>query len=265
MDGEVAASLTEGRLMSRTLPSTAHPSPAHRAAVAVLAILISSGAASATEPYRTLSPPGDAPHPAVLLVPGCSGFAATNGVNHYDERAGELQAAGYAVVFVDSIGRRGMNNCAHVARTEVAADIIEAATWARTQTGIDPARIAVIGWSYGGGGVLAAMTSMPPGPPAFVKAALYYPDCRGARPWPADGAAALLLLGALDDVARPALCDPVVTGAPAARVRAITYPDARHGFDVPSLPARDDQPFGTIGYNEAAAKASWAAVLDFLR
>ena len=64
-----------------------------------------------------LSPPGAAPHPAVLLVPGRSGFAAFNGIYSYDERAGELQAAGYAVVFVDYLGR--FRNCGHVARTQL--------------------------------------------------------------------------------------------------------------------------------------------------
>ena len=231
----------------------------------LFASLLPAREISATEPYRMLSPSGDAPHPAVLLVPGCSGFVATNGVNSYDERAGELQAAGYFVVFVDYTGRRGMSNCGHVAKTEVGTDVLDAAAWARAQPGIDPARISVIGWSYGGGGVLAALTSMPPGPPVFAKAVMYYPDCRGARPWSAAGISVLLLMGTIDDVARPALCDTVVKGAPPNNVRTILYPNARHAFDVRSLPARDEQPFGTIGYNAEAATASWASLLDFLR
>ena len=220
---------------------------------------------SATEPYRMLSPSGDAPHPAVLLVPGCSGFVATNGVNPYDERAGELQAAGYFVVFVDYIGRRSMSNCGHVAKTEVGSDIIEAAVWARAQAGVDASRISVIGWSYGGGGVLEALTAMPQGPPVFAKAVLYYPDCRGARPWSTVGVSAVIFMGVLDDVAHPAWCDSVLKGAPQNSVRTILYPNARHAFDVRSLPERDEQPFGTIGYNAEAASASWVAVFDFLR
>ncbi len=212
-----------------------------------------------------LSPLGDAPHPAVLLVPGCPGFVATNGVNPYEERAGELLAAGYIVVFVDYIGRRSMTNCGHVAKSEVGMDILEAATWARAQADVDPARISVIGWSYGGGGVLAALVAMPPGPPMFTRAAMYYPDCRGARPWSAAGISALMLLGAIDDVARPALCDPVVKGAPANSLRTILYPNAYHAFDVHGLPERAEQPSGTVGYNAEAAKASWTTVLDFLR
>ena len=81
-----------------------------------------------------LSPSGAAPHPAALLVPGCSGFPAVNGINPYDERAGELQAAGYAVVFVDYLGR--FNNCGHVSHAQVGEDILEAATWAREQAGV---------------------------------------------------------------------------------------------------------------------------------
>jgi dipeptidyl aminopeptidase/acylaminoacyl peptidase len=92
---------------------------------------------------------GDSPHPAVLFVPGCSGFVATNGINGYDERALELQAAGYLVVYVDYIGKRRQTNCAHVLQNEVAQDILEAATWARDQPSVDASKISVIGWSYG--------------------------------------------------------------------------------------------------------------------
>jgi dienelactone hydrolase len=212
-----------------------------------------------------LSPAGGAPHPAVLFVPGCSGFVAHNGVNLYDERAAELQAAGYFVVFVDYLGRRNLRNCdGHFSHAEVGRDILEAATWIRGQPDVDASRIAVIGWSYGGGAVLAALQAMPPGAAIFAKSVMYYPDCRGAIPWSA-GVAALMLLGAIDEVAPPALCDAVVKGVPANRLRAITYPNARHGFDSRGLPERLQQGFATIGYSAEAAKASWATVLDFLK
>ena len=74
-----------------------------------------------------------------------------------------------------------------------------------------------------------------------------------------------MLMGASDDVARPALCDTVVKGAPPNALRSILYPDALHAFDVRSLPERAKYPFGTLGYNADAAKASWVTVLDFLK
>jgi len=201
-------------------------------------------------------------HPAVLLVPGCSGFAATNGINSYDERAAELQTAGYAVVFVDYIGRRMQTNCAHVFQAEVATDIVEAAAWAREQPGVDPHRIFVIGWSYGGGGVLAALKTLPADTP-IAKAVLFYPVCRGAPRWSAS-VAGLMLLGGKDDIAYPALCKPITDGVPADRLRVVTFPDARHGFDMRGFPATADTA-GAPAYNAEAAKASWATVMDFLR
>jgi dienelactone hydrolase len=228
---------------------------------AILALLLSHREASAQETYRVLSPSGSARHPAVLLVPGCSGFAASNGVNLYEERATELQAAGYVVVFVDFVGRRSLTNCGHVSRAEVGQDILEAAAWIRGQEGVDADRISAIGWSYGGGGILAALTAMPAGSPLIAKAAMYYPDCRGARPWSASGVSALILIGANDDVAVPALCDK----ANGPSLRTIVYPNAYHAFDSRRLPQRAEYPFGTLGYDAEAAKASWAAVLDFIR
>jgi len=196
-------------------------------------------------------------------VPGCSGFASTNGVDHYEERAAELQANSYLVVFVDYVGRRMQTNCAHISLTEVATDILEAASWTRDQSGVDATRISVIGWSYGSGGVLAALKAMPP-EPLIAKVVMYYPVCRGAVPWSA-AVVGLMFLGGKDDVAYPSLCKPVVDGVPTGRLRVITYPDARHGFDIRGLSERSDQPPGAPVYNDEAAKASWGTVLDFLK
>jgi len=217
--------------------------------------------AHADEPFRSLAPQGTTPHPAVLLVPGCSGFTAANGINHYEDRAADLQSAGYVVVFVDYLKKRMQTNCAHIFFNEVADDILQAATWARQQSSIDGSRIAVIGWSYGGGGVLAALKTMPAGPP-IAKAVMYYPVCRGAAPWRA-AVAGLMLLGAKDDIADPTLCKPVTAGVPNDRLRVITYPGAHHGFDTRGLPEQANHSGAPI-YDPQAAKASWAEVMDFL-
>jgi dienelactone hydrolase len=220
----------------------------------------------AAEPFRALSPSKDAPNPAVLLVPGCSGFVARNGINHYDERASELQAAGYFVVFVDYLSRRHLTDCAggrDVSHAEVAADILEAAGWIKEQARVSTDKIFVIGWSYGGGGVLAALTAMPPGPPMFAKAVTYYPDCRGAMSWSSTSVSVLMLMGAMDEVTIPTLCDRAMRGVPANSLHLVLYPNARHGFDMRGLPERAE--FGRLGYNAEAARASWMNVLDFLR
>ena len=220
----------------------------------------------AAEPFRVLSPSGTTSVPAVLLVPGCSGFVARNGINHYDERASELQAAGYVVVFVDYLSRRHLTDCAggrDVSHAEVAGDILEAATWIRGQARVASEKIFVIGWSYGGGGVLAALKVMPQEPPLLAKAVMYYPDCRRAMSWSSTSVSVLMLLGGMDEVALPALCDRAMKGAPPDSLRSVLYPNARHGFDMRSLPERAE--FGRLGYNADAAKASWSTVLAFLQ
>lgn len=233
--------------------------------VAVTLALVTQ-VALAAEPYRVLRPSVGASHPVVLLVPGCSGFVAHNGFNLYEDRASQLQAAGHVVVFVDYLTRRNLTNCAggrDVSHAEVAKDILEAAVWARGQPGVAAGKTYVIGWSYGGGGVLAALSVMPPGPPILTKAVMYYPDCRRATPWKSPGVSTLMLMGAIDEVALPALCDAVIKKAPRNSLRTVLYPNARHAFDLRSLPERAE--FGRTGYNAEAAQVSWATVLDFLR
>jgi dienelactone hydrolase len=245
------------------------PAARVRASAHLLPFAVAALAANMTlaaEPFRVLAPSAGSSNPAVLLVPGCSGFVARNGVNHYDERASELQAAGYVVVFVDYLGRRHLTGCAggrDVSHAEVANDILEAAAWIKDQARVAPDKIFVIGWSYGGGGVLAALKAMPPGPAMLAKAVMYYPDCRRAMPWSSTSVAVLMLMGAMDEVALPALCDRAIKGAPPNSLHAVLYPNARHAFDVGGLPERAE--FGRLGYNAEAAKASWTAVIDFLR
>src|SRR5262245_48384843 len=163
-----------------------------------VAVAVAASMTLAAEPFRVLAPSGSTSRPAVLLVPGCSGFIARNGVNHYEERAIELQAAGYFVVFVDYLSRRNLTDCAggrNVSQADVAADILEAARWIKDQPQVATDKIFAIGWSYGGGGILAALAAMPSVEPILGRAVAYYPDCRGTRPWSSAGVTTLMLMG----------------------------------------------------------------------
>jgi dienelactone hydrolase len=42
------------------------------------------------------------------------------------------------------------------------------------------------------------------------------------------------------------------------------YDNAHHSFDNFTLPAEMEDRFGTLGYNEAAAKSAWVEVTNFL-
>ena len=134
--------------------------------------------AGQAQPYLILAPPGNGPFPAVLLASGCSGFNNYGNNNVYEEKAEALRQAGYYVIYVDYLKKRGLKNCSGTLTPEHAAqDLIDAADWARKQPRLDPQRISAIGWSFGGGVVLAALAQMPRTHPSFFKAVALYPPC----------------------------------------------------------------------------------------
>lgn len=231
----------------------------------LMAAALSSCSAEAQSPYVTLRPDGSGPFPAVLLAAGCSGFNNQGNNNVYEEKAAALRQGGYVVVFVDVLARRGLKNCSGSLTVEDAAqDLLAAAEWARKQRHIDARRISAIGWSFGGGVVVAALAQMPRTHPAFYKAVALYPPCppRYAR---GTTVPLLVLLAALDDVSPPQGCVRIAQGSPPGSVKSITYQNARHAFDARGLPERVRYQFGTLGYNAQADRAAWAEIRAFLK
>jgi dienelactone hydrolase len=182
--------------------------------------------------------------------------------------AEEFAARGFVVVFVDYLGARGRERCGGAIRPhEVAGDILAAVAYARSSPFIRTSEISVIGWSMGGGGLLAAIARLPADTPAPFRAAVaYYPECYGVA-WPLQVRVPLLmLLAGLDDVSWTWACQDLIKRLPdgfPAEVRV--YPNARHAFDVAELPpllpwARG----GTLGHDPQAAAAAREEVKRFL-
>jgi dienelactone hydrolase len=74
------------------------------------------------------------------------------------------------------------------------------------------------------------------------------------------------LHGAIDDVALLSNCEVLFRNLPKRdKVTVQVYDDAHHAFDMFELPAEMQYRFGTLGYNEAAAKSAWIEVTSFLR
>src|SRR5215813_4181075 len=67
---------------------------------------------SADPKYRIFKADGSGPHPAVAFVSGCSGFTPTFAPKVYERVAEQLRSRGYVVIFVDYLGRRGLQSCA---------------------------------------------------------------------------------------------------------------------------------------------------------
>jgi len=171
------------------------------------------------------------------------------------------------VLFADYLGKRGLKNCSssRISRSEAGKDVVVAATWLKSQPFVDPARISALGWSYGGGAILAALAEHSQDQLSFSRAAVYYPPCDWLRPWK-NATPVLMLLAGADDVAPGEACEEVArsSGTPNA-VKVVLYSGAQHAFDVSELPAKMADRFGTIGHDPKAAAAAQQEIERFLK
>ena len=152
------------------------------------------------------------------------------------------------MVWPDSFGSRGLGSQCSVAKRDITPttrtrDAYAAAAWLARQPGIDPGRIAIIGWSNGATTVLRTISSAsPPASPDFKVAIAFYPGCRliaerpatDGQPW-RSRVPLTILMGAADDWTPPEPCREL--GRRQA-VRYIEYAGAFHDFDAPNLPVR---------------------------
>jgi len=237
------------------------------AGVALLLLGVTPGLTQPRDPtYRTFRPDTAGPHPGVVFASGCDGFAPSMAPALYERRAEAFRAQGYVVVFADYLGRRGLKSCAGpITHRDAARDVVAAAGWLASQPKVDAARIAAIGWSYGGRAVLEALIESTTRPVGFARAVVFYPDCRALPPWKAT-VPVLILLGGDDDMTPARLCQETVTRlATPAAVKVVVYPGALHAFDVPELTTKVRVGFGTLAYHPDAAAAATREVDQFLK
>ena len=203
--------------------------------------------------------------------------------------------AGYVALLVDSATPRGFGQTctASPARTTALRDrpkdAYGALRYLQAQPFVRPDRIAVSGWSQGGGTVLntiAARSVYRPQPLEhdFRAAVAFYPGAcserlqqvrTGTRPgtWTTT-IPLLVLLGEADNWTPAAPCAELMEGAKArgASIAVKLYPGALHVFDAPNLSRRELPHYrlrdGTIpisGTDPAARADAIARVSAFLR
>jgi len=241
-------------------------------------------------------PRAQGPHPAVVMLHGCGGLGRDGGVSpRHLGWAGHLMRAGYAVLLLDSAGPRGFGaTCGPGPERKVMwrdrpKDAYATLAFLQSRVGIDPARIALMGWSQGGGVVLLSINSRSIGRPVtisgpdFAAAVALYPGACSerlqTRPFtdvPSGGwetAIPLLVLhGDADDWTPAGPCRDFIAAARARGqpVDMKIYPGALHGFDAPNLAPRRLEHITlrgggspTIGTDKAARADALRAVPDF--
>ena len=212
------------------------------------------------------------PSPPVVLLHSCNGNWL-----RLDERWGKrIGSWGYVTLTVDSFGPRGLKDtCNNGAPVDLAFDAYRALNFLVRQPFVDPARVAVLGFSQGG---WLALTSVEHGSMEqtsqnkFRAAIAFYPRCLGFK---GDmTVSTLILIGELDDWTPAGECRNMVDGrddwgisrrkSEGAPIRLIVYPGAYHAFDAPGL----QTPILFLGhrleFNQAARDRSIEAVHEFL-
>lgn len=191
------------------------------------------------------------PRPVVIALHGCGGNMRADGSRltaRVPDWTARFLAAGYAVLWPDSFGSRGLGPQCGVANRDInptirARDALAAKDWIGAQSNIDTARIALIGWSHGGSTVLRTVSTMVKPPlREFTTAIAFYPGCRplaerearDRQPW-ATRMPLTILMGGADDWTPP---EPCRTLGARKDVRYVEYPDAYHDFDAPNAPIR---------------------------
>jgi len=211
-------------------------------------------------------PPGPGPFPAVVLMPPCSGRLP---IKAEQADGARYNAEGWALLAVDSFGPRGFEDgCSGVGSSvDLVMDAYGALLWLAEQPFIDPARIAIVGYSRGADVALSAVGF--DGVERlfdrqFRAAIAYAPFCQREE----DTAVAvptLVLVGELDDWNAARDCRTMMArrkglGAP---MRLVVLPEAHHAFNLKLPPRRS---YGHhLEYNEAADRAAWSETEAALR
>jgi len=211
------------------------------------------------------------PTSAVVLLHGCIGNWA-----RLDESWGKQIASwGHATLTVDSFGPRGLKNCGDSLMNDFALDAYRALNFLSRDPLVDPARVAVLGFSHGGRLALMSVEYGPvehSSPNKFRAAVAFYPPCgsfRGDMTVPT-----LILIGERDDVTPAEDCRNMVDGRDGlgisrqkgrgAPIKLIVYPDAYHGFDAPSLKTPAKLLGHHLEFNQSATDQSIVALREFL-
>ena len=242
-------------------------------------------------------PPGDEARPAVVMMHGCSGLLAKSGrfFPLYRAWAREFLKQGYVVLVVDSAKSRGFGQTCSASEARKVMwrdrpkDAYAALRYLQAQPFVRADRIALVGWSQGGGVVLLTISDKSIGRPAglandFAAAVAFYPGACAEKfqtqPFtavPPQGWTThvpLLVLFGEDDVwteLKP--CETFLSAAK-ARGNAIelrTYAHAVHAFDAPGLPRTElpqyrapDGRIPVIGTDTEAREDAFARVPAYL-
>jgi dienelactone hydrolase len=203
------------------------------------------------------------PHPAVVVLHGCSGISG-----HSVAIADRLGAWGYVALTVDTLGPRGITGRCGGQIVDQAFDGYAALRYLSRLEFVDPAQIAVLGQSMGGQAALYAIArdlAAQYFTERFRAAIAYYPNC-GVANGSDMTTPVLVLIGEADEWNSAERCREVAARRrpDSAPIALSVYPGVHHAFDVAQLSPGIRAWGGWVEYNEPAAKDAEKKTRAFL-
>jgi dienelactone hydrolase len=179
--------------------------------------------------------------PAVIMLHGSGGVLYAREMTY----GRQLAAMGIAALVVDAFAARRdrgtgfTDRLLNITEAMVMADAYAGLRWLAARPEIDPKRIALIGFSYGGMASLYAAyeqvaEAFAPAGLRFAGHAAFYPPCIAQfEDRRTTGRPVLILMGSEDELVSPARCEAAVEDLRAAGSPAefILYPGAYHQWD----------------------------------
>ncbi|HEX2114911.1 MAG TPA: dienelactone hydrolase family protein [Alphaproteobacteria bacterium] len=191
-----------------------------------------------------VAPPGARPArsvPAVVMLHGSGGVLEAREMTY----ARQLAAMGVAALVIDAFASRRdratgfTERLLNITETMIMADAYAGLQWLAARPEIDPERVALLGFSYGGMVSLysayeqAASAFAPPGLRFAGHAAYYAPCIAQFEDRRTTGKPVLILLGGEDELITPARCldaaEELRSGG--SRAEVVVYPGAYHQWD----------------------------------
>jgi dienelactone hydrolase len=196
------------------------------------------------------SPAMPARRPAIVLMHGCAGMVDARGAlaPRHRDWAERFARWGFVTLLTDSFNPRGVKSLCELKDrpihpwTDRTLDAYAALDYLAGRSDVDPNAVFVLGWSHGGSTVMSVVRPNAPGRraggPHFKAAIAFYPGCIGPLQQKSYQLSMPLLIlhGEADDwtPAQPCVDLGRKLGAAGLPVQTITYPNAHHGFDVPT-------------------------------
>lgn len=213
---------------------------------------------------RLVTPDGDGPFAAVILLHGCDGMDLGS-----DWVARDFGDWGYVFLELDSFSPRGVTEACTdylaVSPSIRARDAHAAQAYLASLPLVDAKRIAVLGWSHGAITVLEAIANPylnePMRADPFAAAVAFYPYCPLKLVKP--DAPLIVLIGDKDDWTPVDRCRSMeLKGDALPPYELVIYPGATHAFDWPAAP---ETYFGYhLRYDPAAGDDAYRRVRAFL-